>query len=140
MAVVNNIVDDLLLRELSAETRKIGTKVLVKKTIDHPAYMADIVDVIIFPHSEFYRAKFMVCYYEQNQNSVKALKELNRSFPFVPDYQLGIGYILGQTNDTSNFPHCIKIKVELDVVLQMDETESNPLEIGIVKNKNLSSY
>jgi len=96
--------------------------------------------VIIFPYSEFYRAKFMVCYYEQNLNSVKALKELNRNFPFVPDYQLGIGYILGQTIETSNFPHCIKTKTELDVVLLLDETESNPLENGIVKNKNLSSY
>jgi hypothetical protein len=140
MAVVNNIVDDVLLRELSAETRKVGTKVLAKKTKDFPAYMADIIDVIILPHSEFYREKFMVCYYEQNQNSVKALKELNRNFPFVPDYQLGIGYILGQTYDTSNISNCIKIKVELDLVLKMDETETNPLENGLVKNKNLSSY
>jgi hypothetical protein len=71
---------------------------------------------------------------------VKALKELNRDFPFVPDYQLGIGYILGHTNDTSKSSNCIKIKTELDLVLRLDETESNPLENGILKNKNLSSY
>ena len=111
------LVEDTLLRELSLETRKIGSKVVVKHTPDHPEYMADIMDVIILPHSDFYRTKFMVYYKTCNNNSVKALKELNNHFPFISDFELGIGYILNIAPILENidgFGH-IKIKTELEV-------------------------
>ena len=125
MADVNMLVDDLLLRELSAETRKIGTKVLVRKTEDMPAYVADIVDVIIVPQSEFYRIKFMTSYSSCNQNAVKALKELSRNFPFTPDYHLGIGYILNVRDLQSNLFNNIKIKGEIETIANAPDANIN---------------
>ena len=111
------LVEDYLLRELSVETRKIGSKVVVKKTPDHPEFTADIMDVIILPYSDFYRTKFMTYYKLYNHNSVKALKELNIHFPFIPDFELGIGYILNIVpilESTNGFSY-IKIKTELEL-------------------------
>lgn len=110
------VVDDILLRELSVETRKIGSRVGVKRGTEHPAFMADIMDVIILPYSEFYRTKFMAFYKIYNYNAVKALKELNVHFPFIPDFELGIGYVLNLSfaDEQSTLRNSIKIKTELD--------------------------
>jgi len=110
------LVEDALLKELSVETRKIGSKVVVKKTTDHPEYIADIIDVIILPHSDFYRTKFMAYYKTCNNNAVKALKELNYHFPFIPDFELGIGYILNcePILESPNGLGNIKIRKELE--------------------------
>ena len=94
------LVSEALLKELSAETRKIGTKILVKATAGYPQYSADIINVIILPHSEFYRNKFMLFYRSCKHNAVKALKELYINFPYAPDYELGIGYILNIYSET----------------------------------------
>jgi len=110
------LVNDFLLKELSIETKKIGTKVLVKKNGGVPEYTADIVDVIVIPQSEFYRAKFMRFYKIYNYNSVKALKELANNFSFTPDYELGIGYILNVSEAPAMLTKTIKIKSELQVV------------------------
>jgi|GEM_PF-1467012 len=116
MSDVKILVNDFLLRELSAETRKIGSRVLVKATEHLPEFTADIMDVIILPHSEFYRFKFTGYYKLFNHNSVKALKELSKHFPFIPDFELGIGYLLNlgfsQENSSSYDP--IKISRELE--------------------------
>jgi len=106
------LVNDTLLRELSVETRKIGSRVQVKATAEHPGYLADIVDVIILPHSVFYRTRFMGYYKLYNQNSVKALKELHRHFPFIPDFELGIAYVLNV--EPLNDLDPIKIKGEFE--------------------------
>jgi len=116
MIDTKTLVDDALLKELSIETRKIGSRVLVKRVNEHPGYMADIMDIIILPYSDFYRSKFMVFYKTYNHNAVKALKELNVNFPFIPDFELGIGYILNISSgdETSYLNNSIKIKTELE--------------------------
>lgn len=110
------LVDDALLKELSAETRKIGSKVFVKRTPEHPAFSTEIIDVIIMPHTSFYRAKFMDYYLLYSRNSVKALKELANHFPFIPDYQLGIAYVLNiePLAETKTPVAPIKISSELE--------------------------
>lgn len=116
MMDTKTLVDDALLRELSAETRKIGSRVLVKRNQDHPEFTADIMDVIVMPHTSFYRAKFMEYYCLYSHNSVKALKELSRTFPFIPDYQLGIAYMLNLEPDQESPARLnhIKVKSELE--------------------------
>ena len=123
MADVKMLVDDFLLKELSAETRKIGTKVVVRKTNETPAYTADIMDVIIIPQSEFYRIKFMTFYSACNHNAVKALKELSRNFPFAPDYHLGLGYILNLCDTQPNVFNNIKIKAEFETIYYNEDTK-----------------
>lgn len=94
MIDTKTLVNDALLRELSIETRKIGSKVLVKPSPEQGEFMTDIVDVIIAPETSFYRAKFMEYYRLYSYNAVKALKELGNNFPFIPDFRLGIAYVL----------------------------------------------
>lgn len=115
MIDTKTLVDDTLLRELSVETRKIGSRVLVKRVNEHPGYIADILDIIILPYADFYRTKFMNFYRIYNYNAVKALKELNVHFPFIPDFELGIGYILNISSGDENsyLNTSIKIKTEL---------------------------
>ncbi len=111
------LVNDLLLKELSAETRKIGSKIMVKRVPGCPAYPAEISDIIIIPHSEFYRSKFMVFYQANQYNAVKTLKELHRNFPFTPDYNLGIGYVLNRESVLGGHDPtgCIKLKGEIEI-------------------------
>lgn len=114
MNETKTLVDDVLLKQLSLETKKIGTHVLIKRTPHHPEFVADILDVIILPHSEFYRSKYMMYYKSCNYNSVKALKELARHFPFIPDFDLGIAFVLNITTNERNFSDAIKIAKELE--------------------------
>jgi hypothetical protein len=138
MAEVNMLVNDFLLKELSAETRKIGTKVVVRRTNETPAYTADIIDIIIMPHSDFYRIKFMAFYQLNQYNSVKALKELSRNFPYTPDYNLGIGYILNQQPLAGSVqPYgSIRLKSEID----LPETSSQPDEVKVYWKKPTSGF
>ena len=108
------IVDDILLRQLSLETKKIGSRVLVKQTPECSEYVADIIDVIIIPHTEFYRKKYIHFYKLCNYNSVKALKELSRSFPFIPDFELGIAYVLNIEVAEENISTALKTAKELE--------------------------
>jgi hypothetical protein len=118
MTQVKTAVDDNLLKTLSIETRKIGTKVLVKKSVKLPEYTADIIDVIIIPQEEFYRRKFMQFYKSCEFNSVKALKELANNFLYTPDFELGIGYILNVNKAPDDLMPSIKIKSEIETIIQ----------------------
>lgn len=91
---VNTIVSDALLKQLSAETTKIGRQVRVRETLFSPGAQAFIANVIILPQAEFYRNKFMTLYRQHQHNAVKALKDLAADFPFVPDYHLGLGFVI----------------------------------------------
>jgi hypothetical protein len=108
------LVDDVLLRELSVETRKVGSKVLVNSTETHPEFMADILDVIVFPRANFFRKKYLFYFVQCNFNSVKALKELHRHFPFIPDFDLGIGYVLNIEDSEQQGINTIKTYKELE--------------------------
>lgn len=139
MADVNMLVDDALLKELSIETKKIGTKVVVRKSKENPAYTAEIADVIIVPQSEFYRVKFVSFYYSCQYNSVKALKELHKNFPFTPDYNLGIGYILNQREleDADNVFVKILLKGEFEL---FERTLPLPEELKESWKKPISGF
>lgn len=115
MMYAKTLADDVLLKELSFETRKIGSRVRVKQKPEHPEFTADVLDVIILPCSAFYRSKFMLLYAHYNYNAVKALKELGRQFPFIPDFELGIGYVLNTGADTSQQGMCVKLKTEVEL-------------------------
>jgi len=127
MIDTKTLVDDALLRELSVETRKIGSRVLVRPAQDQPEYMADIADVIVMPQTSFYRIKFMEYYRLYGFNSVKALKELGNNFPFIPDYHLGIAYVLNVEPDHQRSLHLnhIKLKAELDFQLPGFQLENH---------------
>lgn len=91
---VNTIVSDALLKQLSSETSKVGRQVNVRETRFLPSVSAFITNVIILPQSEFYRNKFMALYSRHEHNAVKALKELAIDFPYTPDYDLGLGFVI----------------------------------------------
>lgn len=91
---VNTIVSDALLRQLSTETAKVGRQVTLRETKFMPGLQALIANVIILPQSDFYRQKFMQLYRQFNYNAVKALKELSVDFPYTPDYDLGLGFVI----------------------------------------------
>jgi hypothetical protein len=127
------LVSDPLLRKLSQETRRIGSKVLVRSAKGMPAYMADITDVIIMPHTAFYRDKFMEYYRACQHNAVKALKELANKFPFIPDYGLGLAYVLNvsEGDDPQDHGQMIRIQSELEFstgrTLQQELTSQVPV-------------
>lgn len=114
MEAVKMLVDDLLLKDLSVETKKIGAKVSVKAGVTGKEFMAEIVDVIILPRADFYRQKFMHFCKSYNHNSVKALKELGTNFPFSVDFDLGIGYVLNVSGQASNY---VLLRDEFEVLL-----------------------
>lgn len=94
MADMNMIVSDALLKQLSAETNKVGKSVSIKEFRLSADLMIYISNVIIMPHSEFYRNKFLSFYQQYNRNAVKALKELAIDFPYTPDYELGLAFVI----------------------------------------------
>ena len=118
------IVSDALLRQLSAETKKVGRKVLIRETRLMPELTACISNVIIIPHSEFYRNKFMSYYRHYQQNSVKALKELAANFPYTPDYELGLAFVIILRSNVSEHPGHVKILL----VSEFELIEENSFE------------
>lgn len=112
-------VSDALLRKLSRETAHVGKKVTVPGSKTRAGYEAIIVNVIIFPLSEFYQNQFFTFYRFFNQNAVKALKEMAQHFPYTPDYRLDVGYVL----DTCSPPfgsNEIRSREEFDLAVVME--------------------
>lgn len=120
------IVSDALLKQLSTETQKVGQLVRMSEMRLMPEFMAYISNVIILPHSEFYRNKFMSFYEQYNHNSVKALKELAVDFPYTPDYQLGLGFVI--TIQSTVHEHSNQFKILL------------AHEFDLIPNKRLSNF
>lgn len=125
MADMNMIVSDALLKQLSAETNKVGKLVSIKETRLMPELMAYISNVIIMPHSEFYRNQFMNFYKQYNQNAVKALKELAIDFPYAPDYELGLAFVITLKSSVNDHQDQFKILLAHEFDLREDRSLSD---------------
>lgn len=121
---MNMIVSDALLRQLSSETPKIGKYVQLRETRFMPELKALITNVIILPQSEFYRNKFMNLYRQHDHNAVKALKELAVDFPYTPDYELGLGFVISLL--TPHQPEQKHAKILLLHELELLEEKQTP--------------
>lgn len=87
-----SVVEESLLRKFSMELEIIGKAVRLKTKYGETD--GTVKDVLIIPVPEFYRKQFMLFYKANQGNGVKALKELQRNFPYAPDYQLDLGYLI----------------------------------------------
>jgi hypothetical protein len=86
--------DEKLLRRFALELENIGRTVMVKASRTAGAYEGMITDILILPVPEFYRKQFMTFYRLNAYNGVKALKDLQKNFPYAPDYELDIGFVI----------------------------------------------
>lgn len=117
------IVTDALLRKFSRETTLVGKKVTIPGSKTKAGYEATIINVIIFPMSDFYQNQFLTFYQFFNQNAVKALKEMGQHFPYTPDYRLDIGYVL-DTRTSAFGSNEIKAREEFDLAVVMEQALS----------------
>ena len=121
MTDTKTMVTDFLLRELSAKTKNVGKRVLIRETKLITELTAYITNVIIIPHSDFYRIRFMDFYKLYNQNAVKALKELGNLFPYSPDYELGIAFVITIKSSLEGIQGHTSIMLEPDLEILEDE-------------------
>ncbi len=123
---VNTIVSDALLKQLSSETSKVGRQVKVRETRFLPTVTAFITNVIILPQSEFYRNKFMTLYNRHQHNAVKALKELALDFPYTPDYDLGLGFVIALHISGQEVHQHAKVLLRHELELLPENSHSAP--------------